>query len=575
MRCDAVQRSISARMDGGAISDREQRHLADCPVCQEFQRDLAALSQRTLTLTAEHAPDFVPRVLGALPKPRRRQLWLAPAAGLLSGLLIGVVIAGGTSGPEISAALVNEVIARQDIVDQFSGSFVIEERIRAGAERTYRGTIAYSSPEYLAIVIDQIDAPVGWSENSVVRIVDTTTSLTIEPYPCPQLGGCRDGSVQARSLTGRDPFSALTPAPLDAVVPVEVLKGAPEPLRLPNRTLAGLETIGLEVTAGQARPLLDAYFDAGNFREIHDSDLVSIWLESNNFTPLLLSVTASSSPDRATWAAVREYDDDTSPYLTLEFESAGSEPIEKTPMTIPDGAVARNAGYAELSLPAPIEVGMPLVSSGRMQGLITSEVWAWSDGRSWLRLDVTDEWEGPGLFGNTGLPVQAVSSSQGTIYVAGDDSTVFVHSDEYDAVITGSVSGDELIAAASLLSGAHQSAPADWPEAPATTDQVSAAYLPMDLEGYGTPTVSAFQGVLVVDLFGGGDRSARITQRPGDRVSPPFDPDARTVISRGAVARYSPMFGVLEWVEDGTVFTVEGPSLEDLIAIAESLERPE
>lgn len=575
MRCEAVQRSISAHMDGNAISVREQRHLAGCPACQEFQRDLATLHQRTLMLTAQAAPDFVPRVMGALPKPRRRQLWLAPAAGFLAGLLIGVVIAGGASGPETSAALVAEVIARQDVVDHFSGSFVIKERIRTGEERTYRGTIAYSSPEYLALVIGQTDAPVGWSENSVVRIIDSTTSLTIEPYPCPQLGGCRDGSAQARTLTGRDPFSPLTPAPLDAVVPVEVLKGGPEPFRLSTRDVAGLDTIGFEVTAAQARPLLDAYFDAGNFREIHDSDLVAIWLESNNFTPLLLTITASSSPDRATWAAVRDYDDKSSPYLTLEFESAEFEPIEKTPVTIPDGAVARNAGYAELSLPAPIEIAMPLVSSGRMQGRITSQVWAWSDGRSWVRLDQTDDWEGPGLFGNAGLPVQAVSSDQGTIYVAGDDSTVFVHSAEYDAVITGSVSGGELIATASLLSGTHDPTPADWPEAPASADQLSNAYLPADLEGFGTPTVSAIQGVLVVDLFGGGDRSARITQRPGDRISPPFDPDARTVISRGAVARYSPMLGVLEWVEEGIVFTVEGSSLEDLIAIAETLERSE
>lgn len=573
MNCATVQRDLSAQIDGYPLAPELQKHVEGCPHCQAFQAELEALAASSSHLTREPAPDLVPAILRSLPSRRQRQLWLAPAAGLAAGLIVGLIVAGGPSGPDISAALADRVVAGQDRVEALSGVFRIEELIARGTSRSYEGAIFFVSPEYVSLEITEVGAPAGWSENSVRYIVDASESLTIEPFPCPELGGCEAGTPRISGMTGRDPFSAVSPAPLDAVVPVSVLKGSVEPNGLPARSVAGFETTGFEVTAAQARPLLDAYFGSGNFRAIHDTDLVSVWLEGENLVPLLLTVEASSSAERDSWAAVRGYVDGPDPYLTLEFTELRFTSIPRREVAFPDAATVRDAGYREVALAPPIDLDMELVSAGRTVGLVSSEVWAWSDGRSWLRLDQTGDWSGPGLFGNPGLPVEEVTASGGPIYLAGNDSAVFIHSDNYDAVITGSVSVDDLIVAASLLDGPFEAVPADWPEAPISPDSIQGAFLPFGLEGFEPPIMSSFKGVLIIDLFGGGNRSARITQRPGDSISPPLDPDARAANVRGLIARYSPMFGVLEWVEDGTILTVEGKtlSLAEILTIAQSL----
>ena len=216
---------------------------------------------------------------------------------------------------------------------------------------------------------------------------------------------------------------------------------------------------------------------------------------------------------------------------------------------------------------------MPLVGSGRIDGFVETEVWAWSDGRGWIRLDRTVSWDGIGLFGNSGLPVQGVATERGVVYQAGDGSRVFVHGDGYDAVIAGSVATEELVAIAGMLPGPQRTVPASWPEAPIAEEVAERAYVPLGVPDFGDPILHSSNDAVIVDLFGGGERSVRITQRPGDRISPPLDPDARAVRLRGVIARHSPTFGILEWVEDGLLFTVEatGLALIDAIEIAEAL----
>lgn len=578
MNCATVQRDLSTQIDGHPIPTTSLQHLKSCSHCQAFQKDLETLAARTALLVRQPSPDLLPTIMRSLPVRRRPQVWLAPAAGLAAGLIIGVVLAGGPSGPDVSAALAERVVSVQDRVMAFSGSFEIEEVITPEIRRRYRGQISFVSPEDVSLNIVETDSPAGWSENSVSYVVDATDSLTVEPFPCPELGGCVGSAPRISGTTGRDPFSTISPSPLDAVVPVSVLKGAVEPIRLPARSVAGLDTVAFQVTAAQARPMLDAYFRAGNFREIHDTDSVSVWLEAEHLVPVLVTIEASTSVDRTTWAAARGYVDGPGPYLILEFTELSFGSTRRQELAFPDDAVVTDAGYREVDLAPPISLEMDLVSAGRNVGLVTSEVWAWSDGRSWLRLDRTEDWTGPGLFGNPGLPVEGLpveglNGPGGPVYLAGDDSAVFVRTGNYDAVITGSVSVDDLVAAASMLGGPFVAVPADWPEAPISPDSVQGAYLPFELDGFGPPVASSFKGVLVIDLFGGGSRTARITQRPGDQISPPFDPDARAVNTRGLIARYSPMFGLLEWVEDGTILTVEGKtlSLAEILIIAQSL----
>lgn len=577
MRCNAVRRALSEELDGVALSNRATKHLETCPSCPVYRDRLQTLRSSLDAMSTDAAPDVVDRVMTALPRqvPVRPLRWLSPALGVATGVVIGVVLAGGLSGPGVSVAgrLPDEVIARQALLKQMSATFTITERIKPGSERTYNGAVHFESPEYLALRVDQIDGPGGWSENDWTLLVDNTTSLVTEPFPCPELGGCVESPPRSVRVVGRDPFSATVVAPLDVVIPAAVLKGAEEPPALPERTVAGRVAVGFEVTAAQARPLLDAYVRTGNWREVHDTDPVSIWLDSEYLTPLLVEVTAAQTPDRTLWAARRGYEDGREPFLTIEYQSLTFVEEERPSLDNTTDVSSRDSGFRPTALPTLIEPGMPLVSSGHIDGFVETEVWAWSDGRAWIRLDRTVNWAGTGLFGNSGLSVEGVATEQGVVYQAGDGSRVFVHGDGYDAVVAGSVATEELVAIAGMLPGPQRAVPASWPEAPIAEEAAERAYMPLGVPDFGEPILHSSNDALVIDLFGGGERAVRITQRAGDRISPPLDPDARAVRLRGVIARYSPTFGILEWVEDELLFTLEAPglALTDAIEIAEAL----
>ena len=325
MRHSAVRRALSGELDGVALSIRATKHLDTCPTCPAYRDRLWALRSRLDALSTGAAPDVVDRVMTALPRQVqvRPLRWLSPALGVAAGVVVGVVLAGGLSGPGVSVAgrLPDEVIARQALLKQLSATFTVTERIKPGFERTYNGAVHFESPEYLALRVDQIEGPEGWSENDWALLVDNTTSLVTEPFPCPELGGCVESPPRSVRVVGRDPFSATVVAPLDVVIPAGVLKGAEEPPALPERRVAGRVAVGFEVSAAQARPLLDAFLRTGSWREVHDTDAVSIWLDSEYLTPLLVEVTAVQTPDRTLWAARRGDEDGHEPFLTIEYRS--------------------------------------------------------------------------------------------------------------------------------------------------------------------------------------------------------------------------------------------------------------
>jgi hypothetical protein len=488
-------------------------------------------------------------------------------------LVAGIVLAGGLSGPGISRAsrLPSEIVERQSALAQLSAIVQVIERITAAQERTYRVEVHFESPEYLALQVEQTSGPSGWSANDSKLLIDGTTMLAVEPFPCPQLGGCVESPPRAIRVTGRDPFSQLNHAPLDVVIPTSVLKGAQAPSPLPDRVVAGRAAVGFEVIAAQARPLLHGYLEYGTWREVHDTDLVSIWVDAEYLTPLLVEVIAAPSADRDIWAARRGYEDGPEPYLSIEYQSVSFTAAPRPDIVIPTEVTESEGGFRPSDLAPPIELDMPLVSAGHLDGSLVSDLWAWSDGRAFLRLVQTGDWTGPGLFGSGGTPVEKIATEAGPVYLAGDDSAVFIHGDGYDTVITGSVAADELVAAAAALPGPHRPIPETWPEAPAIDTSGRRFYIPTGNPGFGDPIVHVGRRVITIDMFGGGSRWVRITQRDGDRISPPLDPDARAIDLRGLVARYSPTLGSLEWVEDGILFVVEAPGLSDAISIAESL----
>jgi hypothetical protein len=219
---------------------------------------------------------------------------------------------------------------------------------------------------------------------------------------------------------------------------------------------------------------------------------------------------------------------------------------------------------------------MPIVASGRLEGVVPSDVWAWSDGRAWVRLDRAADWQGPGLFGNLDGVVTPLALPGGTGYRAADGSAIYIHAADQDLVISGSVGYEELLALAESVLIAGQPVPADWPESTAGVSEGVDLVVASDLAGFTAPITKKAGDTLVIDLVGSGSRAARITQQPGGFLRPPFDPDARAVAVRGTVGRFSPSLGLLEWAEAGVVISVASRQLSvtELIEIANALERP-
>ena len=301
MRCDRVRQALSAELDGTPLPARARSHLENCPECPIFRVRLAALRDSVAGFAPELPPNVVDRVLAKLPQgtPRRPARWLSPVFGAAAGVLVGVILSGGPFAPDLSAGrLPEEVVTRQSQLTRLAATFQVIEQIGPGVERAYNGAVHFESPEFLALRVTQVDGPEGWTENTWTLLVEGTTSFVTEPFPCPELGACVGSSPRSARVVGRDPFSATVTAPLDLVIPASVLKGADDPSRLPDRSIAGRAAVGFEVTAAQAHPLLDAYLGNGNWREVYNTDSVSIWLDAEYLTPLMIHVTAATSPER-------------------------------------------------------------------------------------------------------------------------------------------------------------------------------------------------------------------------------------------------------------------------------------
>lgn len=577
MRCERARPLVSAMVDGEAAPGLKE-HLDTCRDCQAFCNDIQMLRRTVRIESLGTVPDLVPRVLARLPKKRPGR-WLVPAAGALAGLVIGVLVTGGGAGPRVSlaATVPEEVMAGQTRVDQLSGSFIVTERIRPGVARLYSGELIFHSPESLSLIVTQTSGPPGWLDNSFEVTVDVDVAFSSEPFPCPSLDGCTGADSRQEMTTGRDPFSAATAAPLDLVVPASVFRNSEEPARLPDSEVAGREVIGMEVTAAQARPLLESLFGPGNWREIHNSDRVSLWLDTENYTPLALAITAGQTSDRAVWGARRGYiDPSETPYLELSYGRITYTGAPEVSVAAVSGDIEVDAGFRPVDLGTePGSPGMPLVISGRVEGPVPVEVWAWSDGRAWVRLDRTTDWNGQGLFGNFGGIVEVIDLGEGTAYRAGDGSAVFVHGDGVDVVAHGSVDYEILYEVAASTGIDGLAVPADWPENSVSGAASRDALLPGELPGFGSPIVRIVGDAVVIDLIGSASRAARVTQQPGTFLRPPLDPDARTIRVRGVDARFSPALGLLEWIEDGAAFSVGGEFLvlDELLEIAQSLER--
>jgi hypothetical protein len=586
MHCDDALPLLSAALDEPltpAEAAALAEHVAGCPDCQAFQAHLEALRRELRYETVTDVPDVAPAVLEAITRPRR-PAWPQAAAAFAAGLFAGAVFVGLGIGQPSHIAVADlpaRVLAAQSAVETLAADVRVVERGWHDdvPERIYTGTLAYRAPESLALSLrDETDYPApDWQPNHIQAVTDGDTVWTSGPAPCPRelLPGCTPPEPRTRTLLGREPFDASAPAPLDLVVPVASFNQAGQPEVLGTTRLDDRPAVGVAVTAAQVAPLLDGLRQAGHWREVHPADRVELWLDADALVPLAVDVLPADDAERDLWAARRGYADPAGTAI-LELRLGGvrlNEPVAAFPRPPADGVVKR-PGFREQPVdiaPAWLPDGLRYHRSGVVaNGGPRVEVAAYSDGRAWVIVRRTADWQGEGLFGDLGEAVRPVSlDDAGVAYVNPGGTRIALRGEDVDVVVAGSVGEEGLVRIASGLGVTGQ-------PLPAAEVALAGLLVPADPDGFAAPGARRSDDTVTLVYVGPGERWFSLTQGPGDVLSPPLEPDVRGVQVRGTIGRYTPSLGELEWHEaPGETVSIRSDTLTlaELVALAEQLER--
>jgi len=600
MRCEEARRTLSLAADGGLAPGRGERleaHVAGCSGCNTFQLGVERVRRGLRLAPVGVVPDVAPEVVARLeqgsrrPGPLRR---LAPVAAVfLAAAVVGAVLAGpGTRPPSAGAGIADQVLAAQHGVETLAARVTVVERgwHPDVPERTYAGRVQYRAPESLAVhLVDTTAYPPGaWVPNHVDAVVAEASAWASGPVPCPTeaLPGCTPPEPRVVATTGREPFPG--DGPLDLVVPVRsFLPGSgATPL---SRDIAGRPSLGVTVLAAQVEPLLSGLLPAGNWREIHPTDAVELWLDRDYLVPVQVDVRAGTGEERSRWAAQRGYDDEGTLFRITFSDVQVNRPVSGEVFTpIPEAASPREDGFHDLSageVPIPEPAFLPAgMQAGRAGVLVTPEgpevaVRAWTDGRAWVKVRLTRDWAGEQLFGDLAGAVRLVAlPSAGLAYVGEGGGRVALHGAGVDLVVTGSLAEADLLAVADGLPFTGLRVPETWDEAAAVSVPDAAAALPgllvpAGLAGFGPPAARVDGPAVTLSYTGPGSTGFVLVEAPGTALSPPADPDVRGVTVRSITGRYSFGRGELDWVEGGVVLSLRSATLglDRLLEIAGTL----
>jgi len=620
VRCDDARAAISLRLDGelpGDLDVREvYRHADACPDCTEFARHAESVRAALRFEVVGAVPDLAPAVVARLQPPKtsgrqaaadgrapraaaprpRRPLVVAAALAAIAGMAAGAAFVGLGSDPRSPAAadLPDRVLAAQTGIDSVDAGFrLVESGLAAGGgERRLDGRLVYEAPESLALTL----RTPGAREDDLRLVVDGERwwqSTVRACAPVPDRAACPDRARRwVRAVTGREPFSESSPVPLELINPVDGFSAATTPAGLGTRTIAGRRAVGVVVTAAQLAAFLDGLSVGSHLRAVHPSDPVELWLDDEHLVPLEVTVRAADSVDRARWASGLGFTD--RPGATvLDFTvtsmainqpvaaAAFAAPAREAPDEAVDAGFRPGHGPAG-PVPSDLPEGFRPYRSGAIggTGAPTIAVDSWTDGRAWLAVRSTRDWPGGRLFGGLGPGVRTIDlGDAGIAYVSDGGRRIALHGDTIDAVVSGSVTSDELRAVAAGLGITGRPVPPSWAESATATvaeaaDAVPGLLVARGLDGFGPPAIRVAGGTVTQVYAGAGDLGFTLVQSDVGHLAPPADGDAVGVEVRGAAGRYSAERGQLEWVEGGAALGLASHTLTlpDLLALAATLE---
>lgn len=603
MRCDAVQRILSDRLDTSVPEDAAgaaDEHVAGCSRCADFEAQLQAFRRQLRVGVLEPPPDIAGAVRVRLQQqgPVRaraggRAHWVRAAAVFLVTFALGAAAIGLRGPRHVGAVELSDLVqAGQHQVQSLQARVTVEERgwHPDVPDRTHVGTLAYEAPETLALQLrDQTDYPTeDWRPNDVTLAIDDATAWSRARVGCPRtaLPDCMPEAPRTTVVTGREPFDRTEPVPLDLVVPVASFGTATTASDADTVSVDGRRAVEVTVPVAQLQPMLDGILSVGAWRELHPSDLATVALDTEYGVPLRVEVTASGSTTREQWAATLGYDDRPGDVLwrwTLADVAVNTTSSRPVPAPSASGDVTVDRGFrtdttGSFAIPAPVPADL---SPHRVGTVGEVEVASWFDGRAWLRIRAHPDWQQPRLFGRRGgeLVERVALPSGGVAYVAEGGAEVFLHGDEVDVAIAGSVTPVQLREVADRLDVQGRAVPRSWEEASATTlaqarDALPGLLVPPDLPTFAGPGVRVDDGVATLSYAGNGDRGFVLTQTSGPALTPPLDDVVFGVRVRGTDGRFTPGTGTLEWVEQDRTVTLRSATLPlpELLGIAERLE---
>lgn len=581
-RCEQVQIELSVAHDEGRPASKQAReHVRSCSECSEFERELIQLDQRLARGSYAAAPDVAAEVMAEIAAPSGWRWQIAAVAAV--GILIGAVVGGvGSRFDSVEAQDLGDLYhdASPSLPGLTTELLVVERGWHPEVpQRVYVGSLVYRSPEQLSIeLLDTTEYPTrDWSPNDVSVDISNGDFRSVALSRCPvaALPDCL-GTPVVVSSQQRRPFDAGLTIPLEIVGPGRSLTWWSGIQVVATPDLNGTPTIQIETTVA-AVDLIRAVTDQGAWRDLHPTDRVLVWLDKATLVPARVEVFAAASPERELWQIRHGYNDDLDePLMIIEMNEIeiGTPTIE---VAIPDDAPS--AGFIDrpVELPAvdldpgfmPHREGEWLLPDGGEVRVAT-----WSDGRSWIMLEVTDDWTGGHLFGVPLPYVTPIDLGDGALgYLEPGRGAVAIHTADLDILVSGSLSESALRSAAASLTIRGTAVPPDWAEAKQVDvgDLPTGSLLP-DVDGWSL-VARADGDVITILLTGSGRRTVQIQQAPGSRLGPPTGADFSVVELRGMKGRYDTSTGTLEWTDGERIFQLRSDtvSLEELLAIAEGM----
>lgn len=442
MRCDAIERELSARLDGAAdrrLEPEVERHLATCPRCRRFEAGGRRIRELTRLQPAVDVPDLVPEIMDRVrgEEHPRRLSWRLPrglpgaAAVFVAALVAGALVAGGLPGlrrpgPALATEIPQRVAAASTEVTAYRATFEIVERNFHPQVplRRFVASIAFEAPErFQARVRDRTTYPSeSWPRNHLLLSVDGDRWFSSGPTACPReaLPACAPGGRHEIAVRGREPFDGDAPLPTDIVLPVRTLAGSDRVAVVGERVVAGRKAVDVSLAHRDAGPLFTFLETSGAWRPFFPTDRVVVSLDEETWFPLAYEVRPAGGLERREWA-VREG----LPPETRGDAIFGAEVRRFSPRPAPGFAPAepppatpvRDEGFRDRPLESAVrEAGFDPVLPEELLGLepyrtgiftggdrpADEVLLSFSRGLSWLKIRQTRSWDEPTLYGDVG-----------------------------------------------------------------------------------------------------------------------------------------------------------------------------